>query len=291
MLTGDFTLPPVMLKEAVTKYPSQLKLIDSGGGRWAAMNTTVAPFDDINVRKAVVAGFDRQAVQLALGGKRVGTIATHFLPPGTPGFEQAGAAAGTGADYLASPGGNPALAASYLKKAGFADGRYHGESILMVAPSDGNGRRIAEIAKASFAKLGFDVQLRLMSQQAVITKYCGAASAAVAVCPNVGWGRDFADGQAFLDATFNGDHITPVGNSNVSQLNVPAINEAMDRASTVTDPAARAEAWGQIDREITAQAPAVPLVWDKVSMAASADVNAVANPNLGVWDFSFTSLH
>jgi peptide/nickel transport system substrate-binding protein len=33
MLTGDFTLPPAMLKEAVTKYPSQLQLIDSGDGR------------------------------------------------------------------------------------------------------------------------------------------------------------------------------------------------------------------------------------------------------------------
>jgi peptide/nickel transport system substrate-binding protein len=290
MVTGDFTLPPVMLKEAVTKRPSQLRVIDSGGGRWAAMNTTVAPFDDVDVRKAVVAGFDRRAVQLALGGERVGTIATHFLPPGTPGFEQAGAAAGPGADYLAAPEGDPALAATYLKKAGFANGRYNGEPILMVAPSDGNGRRIAEIAKASFAKLGFDVQLRLMAQQTVITKYCGAASAAVAVCPNVGWGRDFADGQAFLDATFNGEHITPVGNANVSQLNVPAINAAMDRASTLADPASRAAAWGRIDRDITAQAPAVPLVWDKVSMAASADVRAVPNENLGVWDFSFTSL-
>ena len=49
-------------------------------------------------------------------------------------------------------------------------------------------------------------------------------------------------------------------------------------------------AWGDVDREITALAPAVPLVWDKVPMAHSADVNAVANENLGVWDFSFTSL-
>ena len=44
----------------------------------------------------------------------------------------------------------------------------------MVAPSDGNGRNISEIAKAAFTKLGFDVKLRLMSQQAVMTKYCGA---------------------------------------------------------------------------------------------------------------------
>jgi peptide/nickel transport system substrate-binding protein len=207
-----------------------------------------------------------------------------------PGFEQAGGAEGTGADYLSSPSGNPALAASYLKKAGFASGRYTGEPILMVGPSDGNGRQIAEIAKEAFTKLGFDVKLRTMSQQAVMTKYCGAPAAAVAVCPNVGWSRDFADGQTFLDPTFNGDHITPVGNANVSQLDVPAVNEAIDRATTVTDPAARADAWGEVDRAITAQAPAVPLVWDKVPMASSKDVNAVPNENLGVWDFSFTSL-
>ena len=85
--------------------PDQLELVDSGGGRWAALNTKVAPFDDVNVRKAVLAGFDRQATLLALGGKKVGTVATHFLPPGMPGFEQAGGADGTGADYLATPGG------------------------------------------------------------------------------------------------------------------------------------------------------------------------------------------
>jgi peptide/nickel transport system substrate-binding protein len=290
MVTGDFMLPPAVLKEAVTRYSSQLQLVDSGGGRWAALNTSVAPFDDINVRKAVLAGFDRQATLLALGGKRVGTVANHFLPPGVPGFEQAGGVAGTGADYLAAPSGNAALAASYMKKAGYASGRYDGESILMVGPVDGNGRRISEIAKQAFTSLGFDVKLRLMSQQAVMTKYCGAPAAAVAVCPNVGWTRDFADGQTFLDPTFNGEHITPVGNANVSQLDVPAVNSAIEHARTLTDPSARADAWGEVDRAITAQAPAVPLVWDKVPMASSADVNAVANENLGVWDFSFTSL-
>ena len=291
MVTGDFILPPAVLKDAMTKHPSQLKLVDSGGGRWAALNTAVAPFNDLNVRKAVLAGFDREVTLLALGGKRVGTVANHFLPPGVPGFEQAGGVAGTGADYLASLSGDDALAASYMKQAGYASGRYAGEEILMVGPVDGNGRQISEIAKPAFTKLGFDVKLRLLSQQAVMTKYCGAPAAAVAVCPDVGWTRDFADGQTFLDPTFNGEHITPVGNANVSQLDVPAVNEAIDRARTLTDPTARADAWGEVDRQITAQAPAVPLVWDKVPMAASADVSAVANENLGVWDLSFTSLH
>jgi len=290
MVTGDYLLPPVVLKEALGSSPDQVKLVDSGGGRWAALNTKAAPFDDINVRKAVLAGFDREAVQLALGGKRVGTVATHFLPPGMPGFEQAGGERGTGVDYLAAPSGDPAVAASYLKQAGFADGRYSGPEILMVGPVDGNGRRISEIAKGALEKLGFDVKLRLLSQEIVQTKYCGYPASAVAVCPNVGWARDFADGQSFLDPTFNGDNIQPVGNANVSQLDVPEINAAIARAATLTDPDERAEAWARVDRAIVEQAAAVPLVWDKVSMAHSADVNGVPNENLGIWDFAFTSL-
>ena len=61
------------------------------------------------------------------------------------------------------------------------------------------------------------------------TRYCGFPAAAVAVCPNVGWARDFADGQTFLDPTFNGANIPPVGNANVSQLDVPAVNAAIER--------------------------------------------------------------
>jgi peptide/nickel transport system substrate-binding protein len=290
MVTGDYLLPPAVLKEAVTRRSDQLELVDSGGGRWAALNTQAEPFDDINVRKAVLAGFDRRATLLALGGEQVGTVATHFLPPGMPGFEQAGGADGTGADFLGAPEGDPEVASAYLKKAGFADGRYKGEPILMVGPQDGNGRRIAELAKGSFEKLGFDVRLQLLSQQIVQTKYCGFPASAVAVCPNVGWARDFADGQTFLDPTFNGASIQPVGNANVSQLDVPAVNEAIDRASLLIDPAERADAWAEADRAIVAEAPAIPLVWDKVSMAHSNNVDAVPNENLGVWDFAFTSL-
>jgi peptide/nickel transport system substrate-binding protein len=290
MISGDWLLPPAVLKQALETRPRQVLLVDSGGGRWAALNTKAAPFDNVDVRRAVLAGFDRNAALLALGGKRVGTVATHFLPPGMPGFDAAGGVRGTGADFLASPDGNKALAASYMKRAGFASGKFTGKPILMVGPVDGNGRQISEIAKANLESLGFNVKLRLLSQQVVQTRYCGVPSAQVAVCPNVGWTRDFADGQTFLDPTFNGEHITPVGNANVSQLDVPAVNSAIEHARTLTDPSARADAWGEVDRAITAQAPAVPLVWDKVPMASSADVNAVPNENLGVWDFSFTSL-
>ena len=61
--------------------------------RWhalIALNTTVKPFDNINVRKAIIAGFDRNALRLTRGGEILGDIATGWIPPGIPGFEEAG---------------------------------------------------------------------------------------------------------------------------------------------------------------------------------------------------------
>jgi peptide/nickel transport system substrate-binding protein len=290
MISGDFLVPPTVLAQAVRHHPDQLALVDSGGGRWTSLNTTMAPFDNADVRRAVVAGFNREAALMAEGGRTVGTVATHFLPPDMPGFAQAGGVRGTGADFLAHPQGDRALAAMYLRRAGYASGRFSGKPVDMVAPSEGNGRQIALIAEQSLENLGFHVRLHLLSQQVVMTRFCGYPAAKVQVCANVGWTRDFGDGETFLDPTFNGARITPQMNANTSQLDDAGVNAAIARAETVTAPAARARAWAAIDRRITALAPAVPLTWDKVSILHSADVHAVANENLGVWDLAFTSL-
>src|SRR4051795_10516091 len=57
MINGDFSVPPEQLKQASQQYKDQLQLVPSGGGRWISMNMKQKPFDDINVRKAVIAGF------------------------------------------------------------------------------------------------------------------------------------------------------------------------------------------------------------------------------------------
>lgn len=65
--------------------------LPAGGYRFFTLNTEVKPLDDINVRKAISAAFDREAARKARGGRYVGEIATHYLPPGMPGHEEAGA--------------------------------------------------------------------------------------------------------------------------------------------------------------------------------------------------------
>jgi peptide/nickel transport system substrate-binding protein len=290
-LNGDFSPPPAVLKQVLSRDKSQLALVPGAGIRWVVMNTTVKPFDDVNVRRGVVAGFDRNAMRLTRGGALVGDMPTHILNPGIPGFEEAGGMKGPGLDFMSNPAGDANLAADYFKKAGYASGKYDGnQELLMVGTSEGVAQKAAEVAKENFEKMGFKVRLRLVTQDSMYTKFCNVPKADVAICPNYGWLKDFADAQTFLDPTFNGKNILPTNNSNISELNDPKINKAMDDAEVLTDPAERAKAWGEIDKMITALAPVIPWNWDKQPLIQSKDVNGVVNRFNDQWDLSFTSL-
>jgi peptide/nickel transport system substrate-binding protein len=291
MINGDFSPPPAILKQVITRTKDLLQLIPNGGGRWVAMNTKLKPFDNVDVRRAVVAGFDREAMRLTRGGEVVGDVPTHFIPPGVPGFEEAGGLKGPGIDFYSKPSGDLNLAAEYFKKAGYASGKYEGtEELLMVGTSEGVAQKAAEVAKQNFENMGFKVRLRLVTQDSMYTKFCNVPKAEVAICPNVGWLKDFSDAQTYLDPTFNGENILPTGNSNWSQLDDKALNEQMNAAKLLTDPKERAQAWADIDKKITDLAPAIDWIWDKTPLIRSENVVGVASQDNGQWDLSFTSI-
>jgi peptide/nickel transport system substrate-binding protein len=290
-VNGDFGPPPPVLKQIVSSTPDQLALTPSGGLRYVSLNTTLAPFDNLNVRKAVLAVFDREAMRATRGGSLLGPIANHFIPPAMGGFDEAGGLNGTGVDFLKYPSGNLALAKEYMKKGGFPSGMYTGgKELLMVGTSGGAAQKASEVAAAQLEKLGFKPKLRLVTQDSMYTKFCNVPKAKVIICPNVGWLKDFSDPQTILDPTFNGKNIVEVNNSNWPQLNDAAVNSAMDKAEVVVGADARNKAWANIDRQITALAPAVPWIWDDTANIRSTDVAGVINKFNGNWDLSFTSL-
>lgn len=291
MINGDFAPLPENLKDALDNRPDQLKLAPGIGGRWIALNTTIKPFDDENVRKAVSAGMDRAALLLTRGGKTVGDVATHYLPPGTAGFQEAGGMEGTGVDFLSVDGKpNDEVSAKYFKAAGYQSGKYEGsETLLMVGSNVGVAAKTAEVAKENFEKMGFKVQMRLVQPQTMYTRYCNVPKAEVAICPNVGWLRDFADGQTMLSPTFAGKNILPQGNSNWSQLDDPEINAAIDKAE-VAPVAERGKLWAEIDKQVTATAAAIPWIWDKTPLIQSKNVAGVVAENNSQWDLAWTSL-
>ena len=291
MITGDQPPPPAILKRALTDEKDQIALIPGGSGRWISLNTTVKPFDDLNVRKAVSAGMDRDALRLTRGGEAIGDIATHYLPPGLAGYEEAGAAEGFGLDFMANPKGDKALMADYFKKAGFSSGKYEGsEKLLMVGDNEGVGAKTAEVAAEQLRGMGFNIELRQVTHDAMYNKFCNRPPSDTAICPNVGWIKDFSDPQTYLDPTFNGENIIQTNNVNWPELNVPEINTAMNEAKLLTEPAERAKAWAEIDRMVSEQAPTVNWIWDKDVSLQSSNVVGVIDEANGIWDWAHTSL-
>jgi peptide/nickel transport system substrate-binding protein len=297
MISGDGSPPPSVLKQAASSQKDQLALVPSGGGRWIAFNTKIKPFDNVNVRKALIAGSDRDALRKTRGGAFIGDIPTHFIPPGLQGFDEAGGMKGPGLDFLAHPTGDPALAKQYMMKAKAegvpvdSNGKYSGgQKFLMVADNVQPGDDTAAVEKQQLAQMGFNVTLRQVTHDAMYTKFCNVPSAKVAICPNVGWLKDFANPQTYLDPTFNGKNILKVGNSNWPQLNDTALNAQMDAAKTLTDPKQIAQAWGNIDKKLSALAPALPWVWDKNANIESSNVQGVIDQDNGLWALAYTSI-
>lgn len=290
-VNGDFAPDPATLKRVATGDPQLLAMVPLSLYRYVALNTTIPPFDDVNVRRAVAADLDRKALRLTLGGPLTGPIASHYLPPGMPGFKEADAYAGPKLDFLAHPGGDPGLAASYLRRAGYNSGKVTGEAnLLMVGDSSGPGRKTAEIVHDTLEGLGFDVDLRPVSHDTMIVRFCNVPKAEVAICPNGGWLKDFNDPQTMLDANFSGQAIKPVNNPNWSEFDDPVINRAIARARLIVEPSERAKAWGAIDRRIIALAPAIPWSWGSFPSIRSSNVVNVVNAFTGNTDLSFTSL-
>jgi peptide/nickel transport system substrate-binding protein len=284
MISGDQQPPPAILRSALADRKSQIQPAPLGGTRWVAMNTTIPPLDNVDVRRAVIAGFDREAMRLTLGGEASGDIATHFLAPGVKGFDEAGGREGPDLDFMAKPRGDLQLAAEYFRRAGFESGAYEGdEELLMVGENVASDAAL--VAQQQFKKLGFDVRLRLLSTRTVYAKFCGVPGAAVAICPNVAWAGDFGDPEPFLRPAFSGD-----GGANWSRLDDPGLNRRMADAALVVDPAERAQAWGEIDTEITRLAVAIPWHWPRWMNLRSENVVGTIDAATAMWSLAHLSL-
>jgi peptide/nickel transport system substrate-binding protein len=285
-------VPESGVRLAAEHYKDQIDLSPGGGNRYVALDNKVGPFANVDLRKAVWAALDREALDKARGGELVSNVATHFIYPTISGFEQAGGLAGPKVDYNEHPEGDMAVAEKYIKLAGYPSGKYtSSKQIQVVGASSPPEKEDAEIVNQTLKNLGFNTKLTLVEISTMYAKYCGVPKEEIDVCPDVGWIADFADPQTVLNPTFNGKFIEPVGNVNYGQVDVPKINSEMTAAELIQGTEARAKAWAKIDDELVEGAVAVPYDWEKAPRLEGSDVHGVAMLwNEGAWDYSFTSL-
>ena len=277
LMSGDWAAPPpaILARGLSSSLRSQFQIGPSGAVRFVALNTTIPPLNNADVRKAIAAVLDRNALRLTRGGPAIGAVATHFIPPQMNGFEQAGGYAGPGYDFYANPNGNLALAESYMRAAGYPGGKYTGAPLLAVADNEPPASNTALAIQSELAQIGIRLNLRQVPHATMGSKFCEVPAAKVAICPSLSWGWDFFDAQSMIDPVFNGDNIEPSGNSNVSQVNDPALNAQIGRAQQLTGLTARAQAWAKIDDQVTAQAYVVVWLWDNNVGYTSKNVRGV----------------
>ena len=294
-----------IVKLAYQNYYNQLVAVPGGGDHYVALNNSKGPFANVNVRKALWAALDREAMIKADGGEVVAQVGTHFIYPGSAGYEQSGGDHGPNVDYNNYPEGNAAVAAKYMKLAGYPSGKYTGSYVVKVVGSTGDpAAETSSIANAAVQSLGFKTNFTQVDQSVMYAKYCGVPKQEIDVCPNVGWIRDWSDPQTLLDPTFAGYNIVPTNNANFGQYSwqdapgtykkgalLTPTDQAMKAAETTVGDSARAQAWANVDNMLVADAAAVPWVFDKQPNIESKGVRGINDLwNIGAWDYSWTSL-
>ncbi|HEY0516591.1 MAG TPA: ABC transporter substrate-binding protein [Solirubrobacteraceae bacterium] len=293
--------PPAQnaVRLAAEKYKAQMEISPGAGSHYITLNNSHGPFKNENLRKAVWAALNRTAMDKARGGKLVTDVATHALYPSSDpkwnevtGFNDAGGLEGPKFDFNEHLEGDAAVAAKYMKLAGYPSGKYTGGETITVVGAKGNpAEQDAEIVNNTLKQLGFTTKFTLVETATMYAKYCNVPKENIDVCPNVGWIADFADPQTILNITFNGKYIVQTGNVNQGQVNDPAINEAATKAENVSGASARAAAWADVDRKIAEGAHFVPYDWDKQANIEGSGVHGVGDLwDVGEWDYSWTSL-
>ena len=304
MVDGD-TPSAEVVKLAYQHYYNQFYAVPGAGIFYVALNNAKGPFSNVNVRKAFWAALNREAMVKVTGGEIVGQVATHFIYPGSAGYQQAGGDAGPQVDYNMYPQGNMSVAAKYMKLAGYPSGKYTGNYVVKVVGSTGDpAPKEAAIANQAALALGFKTNFNTVDQPVMYGKYCGVPKEEIDVCPNVGWIRDWADPQTLLDPTFAGYNNVTTNNSNWGQVSwqdapwgphpgqaTTPIDQAMKAAETTQGDTARAAAWAKVDELLVANAVAAPYLFSKQPQIESKDVNGILDLwNIGSFDYSWSWL-
>ncbi|MDQ1686466.1 MAG: peptide/nickel transport system substrate-binding protein [Frankiaceae bacterium] len=254
----------------------------TGATRYLAMETHVAPFDNVHCRRAVQYAVSKVDWQTARGGPiGGGDIATSMLNPAVKGFTRFDL-------YPDSNGeGDLAKAKEELKQCGHPNGF----STHLASSNTTKGKNMATAVQSSLHRIGINVTIDLGDNATYYSQFIGSPSVnrhrdfGLMIA---GWGADWPTGYGFFSSLIDGRKILAQGNSNYSEVNDPEINKMIDQAVGTTDADKAAQIWGQVDhRLMEVDATLVPMTWDKALVINSLNVtNAyILTSLLGVYDF------
>ena len=230
-----------------------------GNREWFTyINTKVAPLNNLACRQAVEYAANKTDLQTAWGGPYAGgPIATTLLLPGMGGY--------TPFDLYnakTQPTGDLTAAKQALTTCGHPNGFTIGASYRSDRPAETSA---AQALQASLARVGITLQLHGYPSGSYYSTFAGAPNYVHQHNLGIafgGWSPDWPDGYGMMDELVNGNTIVPTGNTNIGELNDPAINSLFAKT---TNPALtlaqRNTIYGQIDHMAMSDATILPNVY------------------------------
>ena len=215
---------------------------------YITMNVTAAPFDKVEVRRAVNMAINKTRVVQVVNNRAV--PATQPLPPAMPGYTN---------DYAGYPF-DVEGAKKLLADAGFPDGF---ETDLYAMNTDPNPR-IAQAIQQDLAAIGIKANIQSLAQANVI-EAGGAGTAPMIWSGGMAWVADFPDPSNFYGPIL-GCAGAEAGGWNWSKYCNPELDKAAVAADSMSDPAKtadRLQAWSDIYMKVMEDAPWAPVYNDQ----------------------------
>lgn len=210
-----------------------------------AMNTELAPFDNVEVRRAVAAALDRSHYEKV----KPTTLraATQPIPPGTPGYDAS----------LKGQEHDLAAALEHMKRAGYPydpvtkTGGYP-KTIPYYTYRQGVSEYTAQVFAQEVAKIGLRIELRLVNYPTYIAQI--GRRGRVPVGP-WGWSEDYPDAIDFLESLFHTKGIADEDASNVSFYRSPSFDGLVDAAKRELEPGRRKDLISRAVTKLCEDAP------------------------------------
>jgi ABC-type transport system substrate-binding protein/DNA-binding SARP family transcriptional activator/streptogramin lyase len=266
-------VPTNRLSELAAHYAQQFHSEPGAATNSLTMNTRVAPFNNVLVRRALNYAIDRGRIIGFAGGPLAAQPTCQILPPNMGGYEPY-------CPYTLNPSHSGSWIGPNLAEAerlvGASGTRGMNVAVLVEPPDVTDPTlKIGRYVVAVLNRIGYRASLRVAASEASFFQTLGDSRSRV----QIGWFpwmQDYPAPSDFITPVLSCGAFAPRSQSNVNDAEFcyPAIDNAVQRAQALepTAPAAANEAWSKVDQQITNRAPWVPLYNPRLDIATSSRV-------------------
>ena len=209
------------------------------------LNTEVAPFDRVEVRRAVAAAIDWDAV-VSLRPKQM-VHATQMVPPAVVGHDPS----------FAGQRHDLAAALEHMRAAGLAYDAARGEGgwpepIRYVTIAESSEPLVAQIVAQQLAAIGIRLDLRILSWPTFLAEVGKRGHAAMGYA---GWSLDYPDASDFFEPLFASQAIQDEESQNQAFFASPELDGLLARAHRELSAPARAAMYRRAEEIVRDEAP------------------------------------